>query len=46
MVEERRREWCLFGAAEFKVEWYLIYGPKSLFKFGEKRPIVYYCIRE
>ena len=23
-----------------KVEWYPIYGPKSLFKFGEKRPIV------
>ena len=30
----------------FKVEWYPIYGPKSLFKFGEKRPIVCYCTRE
>ena len=29
-----------------KVEWYPIYGPKSLFKFGEKRPIVCYCTRE
>ena len=24
----------------FKVRWYPLYGPKSLFKFGEKRPIV------
>ena len=31
---------------EVKVEWYPIYGPKSLFKFGEKRPIVCYCTRE
>ena len=23
-----------------KVEWYPLYGPKSLFKFGEKRRIV------
>ena len=30
----------------FKVEWYPIYGPKSLFKFGEKRPIVCYCTHE
>ena len=29
-----------------KVEWYPIYGPKSLFKFYEKRPIVCYCTRE
>ena len=28
------------------MEWYPIYGPKSLFKFGEKRPIVCYCTRE
>ena len=27
-----------------KVEWYPLYGPKSLFKFGEKRPIV--CCQE
>ena len=30
----------------FKVEWYPIYGPKSLFTFGEKGPIVCYCTRE
>ena len=30
----------------FQVEWYPIYGPKSLFKFAEKRPIVCYCTRE
>ena len=29
-----------------KVEWYPIYGPKSLFKFGEKRPVVSYCTCE
>ena len=28
------------------MEWYPIYGPKSLFKFGEKRPVVCYCTRE
>ena len=28
------------------MEWYPIYGTKSLFKFGEKRPIVCYCTRE
>ena len=26
-----------------KVVWYPTYGPKSLFKFGEKRSIVCYC---
>ena len=26
-----------------KVEGYPLYGPKSLFKFGENRPIVCYC---
>ncbi len=31
---------------QIKVEWYPIYGPKSLFKFGEKRPIVCDCTRE
>ena len=31
---------------EFKVEWYPMYGPKSLFKFGEKRPIVCCCTHE
>ena len=30
----------------FKVESYPLYGPKSLFKFGEKRPIVCYCTHE
>ena len=30
----------------FKVEWYPLYGPKSLFKFGGKRPIVCYCAHE
>ena len=30
----------------FKVEWYPPYGPKSLFKFGEKRLIVCYCTHE
>ena len=35
-----------FGETALKVEWYPIYGPKSLFKFGEKRPIVCYCTRE
>ena len=29
-----------------KVEWYPVYGPKSLFKFGEKRPIVCCCTHE
>ena len=29
-----------------KVEWYPIYGPKSLFKFGEKRPMVCCCTHE
>ena len=29
-----------------KVEWYPLYRPKLLFKFGEKRPIVCYCTRE
>ena len=29
-----------------KVEWYSIYGPKSLLKFGEKRPIVCYYTHE
>ena len=28
------------------MEWYPIYGPKSLFKFGEKRPIVCCCTHE
>ena len=28
------------------MEWYPLYGPKSLFKFGEKRPIVCYCTHE
>ena len=31
---------------DIKVEWYPIYGPKSLFKFGEKRPIVCCCTHE
>ena len=30
----------------FKVEWYPMYGPKSLFRFGEKRSIVCYCTHE
>ena len=29
-----------------KVEWYPIYGPKSLFNFGEKRSIMCYCTHE
>ena len=29
-----------------KGEWYPLYAPKSLFKFGEKRPIVCYCTHE
>ena len=29
-----------------EVEWYPLYGPKSLCKFGEKRPIVCCCTRE
>ena len=29
-----------------KVEWYPLYGPKTLFKFGEKRPIVCCCTHE
>ena len=29
-----------------KVEWSPLYGPKGLFKFGEKRPIVCYCTHE
>ena len=29
-----------------KLEWYPLYGPKSLFKFGEKRPIVCCCTHE
>ena len=28
------------------VEWYPVYGPKSLSKFGEKRPILCYCTHE
>ena len=31
---------------EFKVEWYPMYGPKSLFQFGEKRSIACYCTYE
>ena len=31
---------------KFKVEWYPLYGPKRLFKFGEKRQIVCYCTHE
>ena len=31
---------------QFTVEWYPLYGPKSLFNFGEKRPIVCYCTHE
>ena len=27
-------------------EWYPIYGPKNVFKFGEKRPIVCYYTHE
>ena len=30
----------------FKVEWYPMYGPKSLLKLGEKRSSVSYCTRE
>ena len=29
-----------------KVEWCPLYGPKLLFEFGEKRPIVCYCTHE
>ena len=35
-----------YSGTYIKVEWYPIYGPKSLFKFGEKRPIVCYCTHE
>ena len=35
-----------FTTDPLKVEWYHIYGPKSLFKFGEKRPIVCCCTHE
>ena len=28
------------------MEWYPLYGPKSLLKFGEKRPIVCYRTHE
>ena len=31
---------------DVKVEWYPLYGLKSLFKFGEKRPIVCCCTHE
>ena len=31
---------------KFKVEGYPLYGPKRLFKFGEKGPIVCYCTCE
>ena len=30
----------------YTVEWCPVYGPKGLFKFGEKRPIVCYCTHE
>ena len=33
-------------SCQVKVEWYPLYGPKSLFKFGEKRPIVCCCTHE
>ena len=36
---------CLIHVS-VKVEWYPLYGPKSLFKFGEKRPIVCCCTHE
>ena len=42
----KRKNWKQRVLLSFKVEWYPIYGPKSLFKFGEKRPIVCYCTRE
>ena len=28
------------------MEWHPLHGPKSLFKFGEKGPIVCYCTHE
>ena len=36
---------AFFFSAHFtvKVEWYPIYGPKRLFKFGEKGPIASQC---
>ena len=40
---------CHCGGYSFqvvKVKWCPLYGPKSLFKFGEKRPIVCYCTQE
>ena len=36
----------LFPYSDTKVEWYPIYGPKTLFLFGEKRSIVCYCTHE
>ena len=36
---------CLIHVS-VKVEWYPLYGPKSLFKFGEKRPVVCCCTHE